>query len=262
MPKILQKLDIRKVLKLISAVFSATSLLVVSVHATEAPTDETALKQMVIATDQPSVSQLSDIQPTDWAILTLNSVIERSGCITEYPERTCWGNQALTRYEFATSLNTCLNKVNELVASTIADLITKEDLTTLQRLQEEFAAELAILQGRVDNLEAQTTQLEAQQFSTTTKLKGEIIFAISAAGGKDKADGSGDEVDSNATLNNRARLNFDTSFTGRDRLRVRLQARNIPSFADATGTEMARLGFEGNNDNEVDLSSLEYRLPV
>lgn len=208
-----------------------------------------------------SVSQLSDVQPTDWAFIALESLIER-GCITGYRDRTFRGNQVITRYEFAASLNACLNKVNELISAGTTDLIAKEDLTTLRRLQEEFATELATLRGRVDNLEAQIAKLEAQQFSTTTELEGEVIFAISAAAGADKADGSGDEIDKNLTLSNRVRLNFETSFTGEDRLQARLQARNTLSFTDATGTEMARLGFEGNNDNEVDLSQVEYRFPL
>jgi len=37
-------------------------------------------------------------------------------------------------------------------------------------MQEEFAAELATLRGRVDTLEARSAELEANQFSTTTKL--------------------------------------------------------------------------------------------
>jgi len=74
----------------------------------------------------------------------------------------------LTRYEFAAGLNACLDRVNELIAAA-SELVTREDLATLQRLQEEFAAELATLRGRVDALEATTAELEANQFSTTTK---------------------------------------------------------------------------------------------
>jgi len=74
----------------------------------------------------------------------------------------------LTRYEFA-GLNACLDRVNELIAAATSELVTREDLATLQRLQEEFAAELATLRGRVDTLEARSAELEA---SSTTKLTG------------------------------------------------------------------------------------------
>ncbi len=46
-----------------------------------------------------SVSQLSDVQLTDWAFQALQSLVERYGCIAGYPDGTYWGNRALTRYE-------------------------------------------------------------------------------------------------------------------------------------------------------------------
>ena len=84
----------------------------------------------------------------------MQSLVERYGCIAGYPNGTYRGNRALTRYEFAAGLNACLDRVNELIATATADLVTKQDLATLQRLQEEFSAELATLRGRVDALEA------------------------------------------------------------------------------------------------------------
>ncbi|MER3476228.1 MAG: hypothetical protein C4287_06270, partial [Leptolyngbya sp. ERB_1_2] len=134
-----------------------------------------------------SVSQLSDVRPTDWAFQALQSLVERYGCIAGYPDRTYRGNRALTRYEFAAGVNACLDRINELIAASTADLVKKEDLATLQKLQEEFAAELATTRGLVDSLEARTTTLEKQQFSTTTKLNGEVIFSVSQAFGADRA---------------------------------------------------------------------------
>lgn len=130
-----------------------------------------------------SVSQLSDVEPSDWAFQALQTLVERYGCIVGYPDRTFRGPRALTRYEFAAGLNSCLDRIRELIAQSTADLVTKEDLATLQRLQEEFAAELATLRGRVDSLEAHTAELEANQFSTTTKLSGELVFTVAGATG-------------------------------------------------------------------------------
>jgi hypothetical protein len=169
-----------------------------------------------------SVSQLSDVRPTDWAFQALQSLVERYGCIAGYPDRTYRGNRALTRYEFAAGLNACLDRVNELIAASTADLVKKEDLATLQKLQEQFAAELATLRGRVDALEARTTTLEKQQFSTTTKLAGEAIFSLAGAYG-----GSPVGQDANTVFNNRVRLNLNTSFTGKDLLITGLQAQNF-----------------------------------
>jgi hypothetical protein len=125
-----------------------------------------------------SVSQLSDVKPTDWAFTALQSLVERYGCIAGYPDRTYRGKQGITRYEFAAGVNACLDKINEIISSGLSDKVGKADLDTLQKLQEEFAAELATLRGRVDALDAKTAKLEAQQFSTTTKLYGQAIFGM------------------------------------------------------------------------------------
>ena len=144
---------------------------------------ETQAKSSDILTQNvTSVSQLSDVKATDWAFTALQSLVERYGCIAGYPDRTFRGKQATSRYEFAAGLNACLDKINEIISAGLADKVGKEDLATLQKLQEEFAAELATLRGRVDALDAKTTKLEAQQFSTTTKLSGQAIFAVSGGG--------------------------------------------------------------------------------
>jgi hypothetical protein len=223
-----------------------------------------------------SVSQLSDVRPTDWAFQALQSLVERYGCIAGYPDRTYRGNRALTRYEFAAGLNACLDRVNELIAASTADLVKKEDLATLQKLQEQFAAELATLRGRVDALETRTTTLEKQQFSTTTKLQGEAIFSISGAQGDDKAvgttpaglplaaPGSAGLAD-NTTFSNRVRLSLRTSFTGKDTLLTRIQARNITDFGvNNTGTNMTRLSYEGGgaSGNQASVDKLFYRFPI
>ncbi len=131
----------------------------------------------------------------------------------------------------------------------------------MRRLQVEFAAELASVRKRVDTLEAHIAKLEAQSFSVTTKLTGEAVFVVSGANGGNKAD-EDDEVERNLGFGSRVRLSFDTSFTGDDRLRTRLQTTNVPNFSDATGTDMARLSLQGNDQSELELSVLEYRLPV
>jgi hypothetical protein len=221
-----------------------------------------------------SVSQLSDVQPTDWAFQALQSLVERYGCISGYPNGTYRGNRALSRYEFAAGLNKCLEAVNSLIASSTANLPTKEDLATLNRLQEEFRAELATLRGRVDALEARTSFLESHQFSTTTKLQGEAIFSLDEAfGSGTKALPSGStaartNISNNAVFSDRVRLNLVTSFTGSDQLQTRLQAINTlsnNSTANATGTNMTRLGYDNSNNggtisgnNSVSLDKLNY----
>ncbi|MBW4592356.1 MAG: iron uptake porin [Brasilonema angustatum HA4187-MV1] len=203
-----------------------------------------------------SVSGLSDVQPSDWAFQALQSLVERYGCIAGYPNSTYRGNRAITRYEFAAGLNACLSRINELIATATSDLVTREDLTTLQRLQKEFAAELVTLRGRVDNLEARTAELEANQFSTTTKLVGEAIFAITDAL-------SGSVNDSNTVFQDRVRLVFKSSFTGQDTLYVRLTAGNATPLTLPNGTAEGLQTFNlspANNDDILDW--LSYYFPI
>ena len=115
-----------------------------------------------------SVTQFSDVVPTDWAYQALANLVETYGCVAGYPNGTFRGNRAMTRYEAAALLNACLDRITE---------VTDE----LRRLLKEFETELAILKGRVDGLEARVGELEATQFSTTTKLKGQATWVFGAS---------------------------------------------------------------------------------
>ncbi|PLZ93263.1 carbohydrate porin [Fischerella muscicola CCMEE 5323] len=209
-----------------------------------------------------AVSDLADIQASDWRVAHLQSLIQRYGVVKGYSDNTFRGNQTITRYEFAASLSTTLNHINSLILAGNSQRIIPEDLDTLKKLQAEFATELGILRRRTDNLETHSASLEVEPFSTTTQLKGEVLFTAIAISDGDKADNSSDRIDNNFTFSERVRLNFDTSFSGKDRLRTRLQTRNIPEIDDATGTDMAHLAFQGDSSNDVELSLLEYSFPI
>ncbi len=199
-----------------------------------------------------SINQLSDVRPTDWAFQALQSLVERYGCIAGYPDGTYRGNNFMTRYEFAAGLNACLDRINELIGG-VGGGVTREDLAAIQRLQEEFAAELATLRGRVDSLEARTAELEANQFSTTTKLNGAVVFNLAAE--------FADVFDDQATFGYRVRQNFDSSFSGDDRLRVRLQARDLSNFV-ANNQLGAGFSYSGGSSDNVELDNLFYDFPL
>ncbi|WP_446682705.1 iron uptake porin [Cyanobacterium sp. HL-69] len=197
-----------------------------------------------------SVNQLSDVSPTDWAYEALRSLVERYGCIVGYPDRTFRGNRALSRYEFAAGLNACMQSIERLIGT---GGVGDEDIAALRRLIAEFETELATLGARVDNLEGRVAFLEDHQFSTTTKLSGEVLFGLVA---------QNDEVGGEVTFSNRVRLSLDTSFTGRDRLRTRIAAGNVPGLQSLSGSDMTRLNFAQNTGNNVVLDKLFYRTPV
>ncbi|HBK65733.1 MAG TPA: hypothetical protein DD000_20160, partial [Cyanobacteria bacterium UBA11166] len=218
-----------------------------------------------------NVGQLRDVSPGDWAYEALRNLVERYGCIAGYPDGTYRGNRAMTRYEFAAGLNACLSQLERIIGDGTSTPPDNGDTASIRRLVQEFQAELQTLTGRVDNLEGRVAFLEDHQFSTTTKLKGEVIFALADGFGDKKAvAGTANptqDLDVNTIFADRVRLSLDTSFTGKDLLRTRLQARNLTPFgsgtgaANVTGTNMTRLSFDGNENNDVFVDKLFYRFP-
>ncbi|MEM9509849.1 MAG: iron uptake porin [Cyanobacteria bacterium P01_E01_bin.35] len=182
-----------------------------------------------------SVDSLRDIAPTDWAYEALRNLVDRYSCIAGFPDQTYRGNQALSRYEFAAGLNSCLNQIERLIASN--ENIANEDLLTLQRLQQDFTEELKTFGSRIDNLSSRTAALEDSQFSTTTKLNGEVIFSFTDATGGDPDAGNDPEI----IFNDRVRLNLNTSFSGSDLLITGLQAQNFGGELDGSGSTQGTL---------------------
>jgi hypothetical protein len=231
-----------------------------------------SIRPKTLAQNVTSVSQLSDVKPTDWAFTALQSLVERYGCIAGYPDSTFRGRQATSRYEFAAGLNACLDKINEIISAGLADKVSKEDLATLQKLQEEFAAELATLRGRVDALDAKVAKLESQQFSTTTKLSGLAFFNVTTGSGSGVLrDGATPGNAPNTTMSGLVWLTLNTSFTGKDSLITQLAVGNGNSaYSNAYGSS----GFfnttattftdqtAGATANTFVLRELSYTFPV
>jgi Carbohydrate-selective porin, OprB family/S-layer homology domain len=211
-----------------------------------------------------SVAQFSDVQPTDWAFGALQSLVERYGCIAGYPNETFRGNRAISRYEFAAGLNACLDRINELIATGTKDIVIQTDLVSLRRLEQDFSSELATLLGRVDTLEAKTTEISGNQFSTTTKLFGNLRV-------QNNAYFSGDG-NPQANMQYNLFLGLLTSFTGKDLLFTGIGATSS-AFPDlATNNNGRDVGStrEGSSDTTgsgdsfggVRILGLEYQFPV
>ena len=186
-----------------------------------------------------SVTQFSDVYPTDWAYQALANLVETYGCVAGYPNGTFRGNRAMTRYEAAALLNACLDRITE---------VTDE----LRRLMAEFETELAILKGRVDGLEARVGELEATQFSTTTKLKGYTAWVLGGLTGIDDEEAT--------TLNYDLRLKLATSFTGKDELTTVLRAGNFDDSIFGTGLTFVETAM--SSGNSVKVGRLFYTFPV
>jgi hypothetical protein len=232
------------------------------------------------------VTDFSDVAPSDWAFQALNNLVENYGCMQGYPDSTFRGQRSLTRFEFAAGLNACL----DVIVSTINTDISEADLAALRRLQEEFAAELAALTSRVDQLEADTAELTAQQFSTVTKLRGQVFLNLSTGFANGDVLAEGNNVFSAArgpggepvvrtitrnpalTVGSLLWLNFDTSFTGSDLLKLQLVSGAgvgpANTFASAGlfntyGTPfLFQSGVPGGQDFNVVVREFSYVFPV
>jgi hypothetical protein len=148
----------------------------------------------------------------------------------------------------------------------------------------EFEKELAVLRGRVDGLEAKVGELEATQFSTTTKLRADtrwVLGAVNYSGNQVNDDstygpnarGRFTQLPEALTFNYDVRLNFDTSFTGKDLLKTQLRAGNFRDSAFSSAnpvTPLAQLdaAFEEDCGTGVDcgdvvaINRLYYRFPI
>lgn len=172
-----------------------------------------ASREQVIA-----VSQFTDLRPTDWAYQALSNLVERYGCVAGYAEGSFKGSRAISRFEAAALLNSCLDRVSD-------------NTDTLRRLLREFEKELATLKGRTDGLDARVGELEASQFSSTTKLSGQATFVVgaNAFGGvaSDSLQQQARSLEGGTTFNYDLQLDFDTSFTGSDLFRIKMRAGNF-----------------------------------
>lgn len=203
-----------------------------------------------------SINQFADVQPYDWAYQALSNLIERYGCVAGYPSGSYLGNRAMTRFEAAALLNACLDRVTE---------VTDE----LRRLLKEFEQELAVLKGRVDGLEARVGELEATQFSTTTKLKGKAHMVIGGTGytgdETDELDEDGEYLGTDAvTFNYTLQLDLNTSFTGKDLLYTRLKSGNFKNsaFGGKGYTKATYLNVANSNQDTVKVDKLWYTFPI
>ncbi len=194
-----------------------------------------------------SITELLDVQPDDWAYQTLQALIDKYGVVAGYSDRTFRGDRPLTRSEFAAALKAAIPKVD------LSTFATQQDLEALQRLQAEFAQDLQSVSDRVSRLERRLRPV-----SETTKLTGEVIFAPILINKTEKADRD-QPTDSEFTLSSRVKLNFITSLGGKTQLRTTLKANNIPGIQRATGTDMARLSFQGDSDSRLEIDELSLR---
>jgi Carbohydrate-selective porin, OprB family len=201
------------------------------------------------------------VKPGDWQYTALQNVATKFGCNLNF------NNKPVSDLEFAQGLNTCLNKVEPILAQQPGSIkqptsvvqpsgVTREDLEVLKRLTQEYRAQLSQIDARLVATDKKVAQLQANQFSTTTKLKGEVVFNATGliSGGSPN----------NIIFADRVRLLFETSFTGQDKLWTRLATGNQSPLGNtfkspsSTGAQI----IDGDSRNAVGVDWLAYQFPV
>jgi hypothetical protein len=197
----------------------------------------------------------------------------------------------MTRYEFAAGLNAVLERISQLIATGFEG-VRQEDLAALQRLSTDFAGELATAKDRVSAKDARTSELEANQFSTTAKLNALVTFNIvgasasgdvrvertdpqdSSSAAARRADGKPAvtkvEESPGITFSHVTALFLTASFTGQDLLTLTLAAGNgnSPANVYTSAGLFNTFGVPGTdftpstNANDLILAEAFYSLPL
>ena len=179
-----------------------------------------------------------NVQPGDWAHQSIKDLVKSRGCDINV------GDKALTRFEAASIVNSCLGDVAEV--------------SNIERtLIDEFSSELALLRGRVDGIEARMNEFEAGSFSDTTTLDGKAVFLLGAVDGITDALETGSEK---TTLSYVYQMNLNTSFTGDDNLYVRIKTgggnSNLKQKPSTYHNEAS------STDSVVDVDKIWYTFPI
>jgi hypothetical protein len=155
-----------------------------------------------------------------------------------------------------------MGQIEKLIAGGGTD-VDAADIARLRKLVQEFEAELATLGARVDDIEGRVDFLENHQFSTTTKLNGEVVFGLTDSFGDTSTFDATTDDTSEVAFGDRVRLTLETSFSGKDKLITRLAAGNANSFApEALNGAVGTQTYDTNGSNGVSVDWLAYYFPI
>ena len=137
------------------------------------------------------------------------------------------------------------------------------ELTTVQKLQQrqqQLSQESGELEMHASELLQQAQNLEAQQFSPTTKLAGEENLILGCIPNYRQSNGTANNA---TTLNYDLRLFLDTSYTGQDLLRIRLRSDNFSDFPfGSNSSNIFKLVKASSNDAGLRIDRFFYRFPI
>jgi Carbohydrate-selective porin, OprB family len=235
------------------------------------PATDTKVVNTEVKNNDSQPSKTGSLELSDSSVQFLKSFNERHKCGIANID------SAISRADFANNIVVCLTSTEVKLAQD-PNAIPASELAQLRDVVDQFSNEVSYLGNRLETVEKKLAAVQkTSTFSTTTKLAGEVIVGFSGISGdtvntaRNAASGitGADTNNGSITFSNRVRLNFDTTFSGKDRLRTRLQSRNITQFngAGTTSTNTTRLGYDGDSTNanggiSTELSLLQYTLPI
>jgi Carbohydrate-selective porin, OprB family len=247
-----------------SAIAAPATELQVTGNLVPTKTEATATPATIVAKNEPGAAlspDATEVKPSDWQYTALQTLANKFNC----KGAANLNGTAVSRDSFVDSLNSCLANVEPLVAKSPSN-VSADELDSLRRLTQEFRAELTNIDTRLEQVQKRSALAQTSQFSTTTKLKGEVVVGLNGVL-------SGGSPGSNATVSNRARLLLESTFTGKDRLYTRLAAQNNNGYgtlkndtglATNIGVPMNNAGstYQGSTGNAFGLDWLAYQFPL
>ena len=143
---------------------------------------------LVLAVVAPAFSQPFADVPTDhWAFDAIAELAAK-GIVEGYPDGTFKGDRAMTRYEMAMVVARLLARIEAIKIPAPAPPVkvpppevSRADITTLQRLINEFRAELAALGVRVTAVEEELAALRDRL--DNVRVTGDVRFRYNMNGG-------------------------------------------------------------------------------
>ena len=122
-----------------------------------------------------SVTQLRDVQPTEWSYQAISNLVSRYGCVAGYPSGNFKPGQPATRAELAALTSACLDNITQFY--------TEADARSAAALRAEFSREIAATNTRVTALEVRN---EAKDEGVGTYLGAAVTLNRQGINGGDK----------------------------------------------------------------------------
>jgi hypothetical protein len=185
------------------------------------------------------VDRIRNVRQQDWSLKTLQLLGKKYNCAANLQINS---QQPIDRYEFAFFLQSCLDRIQTVN--------NQEDLSKLAKLSTIFDRELTSIKNQVHNLENTVGQLEEQQFSPTTQLNGEFLLILGDT-----------SLNTNPFIGYESTLEFNTSFTGQDLLKIQFEAKEIARLEDFTDTFTTRLSSDNSTDGVLE-AKVNYQFPI